>query len=88
MNKKIKKVSVTSLGTSDYCTFIRIHADLLAVSYVIFDKNLRKVIVKADSPADVTFRSAPAGKVVPFGTMGCDGVKYRIYIVSPDLIAV
>ncbi|MDR3558071.1 MAG: hypothetical protein P4L61_00920 [Candidatus Pacebacteria bacterium] len=81
------KVSVTDLAGVAYESVIASHEEELETSYVILDKKMHKVAVKDGNLADMRFRIAPPGDVVPIGMITTNGALYRLYLVSPDLLS-
>ena len=82
---KTRVVSITPVSREDYTGFIAGNLQKLQTSFVLIDQNLGKVIVKNDSDADLKFKAARPGTVVPIGTVDYEGSVYRIYMVSPEL---
>ena len=81
------KVSVTDLAGVAYESAIASHEKELETTYVLLNKKTRLVAVKDGNVADMKFRIAPPGSVVPVGTVTVKDVLYRLYLASPDLIS-
>ena len=89
MNSTIKKrvVSTTPVSREDYTGVIIDNPELLKTDFVLIDGKQGKVIVKNDSLADLRFKAAKPGMVVPVGTVEHDESVYRLYLVSPELLS-
>ena len=81
-----EKVSITSLDRSDYDGIIEANLHVLETSFVLLDQEKNKVLVMNGSVADKRFKSSKSGNVVPVQTVTRNGLKYRVYLVSPDLL--
>ena len=81
-----RKARITDLNRHDLSLIIASNLEKLETDYVVFDRALRKVLVKDGSAADLKFKAAEAGSIIPLGTVTFEAKLYRSYAVDPKLL--
>ena len=85
--KKVNKVTVISLGKLDFPRIIAENIAVLETDYVLVNAQKNEVLVKDKSTADMQFRKADAGNIVPLGSIVEQGVTYHRFRVNPELLS-
>ena len=85
--KKVIKVTTVSLGKLDLAKIIAENAALFETGYVLLNAKKSEVLVKDKSAADIRFRKADAGDIVPIGSITVKEVIYHRFRVNPKLLS-
>ena len=87
MKKQVtRKGRMTSFSNDDFSELVRSNQNKLESGFVILDKADGRVLVKDGSTAELRFRASPAGQAMPVSSFDLDLVKYRVYLVSQNLL--